>query len=838
MGPSLLATECQDISYMANGINASRGARVPSIEDDEESIRIVPSLTSASHHSKSSASVKFPTIQSYVSKHQAHHHRRSQHPYHHREQSFAATANPSEPPPPPAESEVGSPDTPHQLHVAQQAGNAARERFDTLQRTSQLTHRPTDLVLLSWNEIFVEELLGIGGFACVCLVNCPKLWKKHKRTYLQRKWNNSQHQHSSDLASVDSSLLPPSEDSWMSCSVETNGEKYYACKCLSSRTIQRGYNESCNIPASGNCNPDGGSRNMYSVAAADLVGEAFLLSKLSHPNIVRLYGVSSGDIDQAFLHKGGFFFIMEALTSVLDDVLQDWRNLKQGQITSVGDFLRQSTEQIPGIQERLAIALEIATGMEYCHSQCIIFRDLKPHNVGTSREGGLRLFDFGLARESPSGMCRGKAGSLRYMAPETIANKFTCYASDVYAFGIVLWELLSLERPPNQNNEMWDEPNDFERAVCIDGFRPPLTEQVIESDAIRELIKSCWQEDFQRRPTFIRIIDTLQELLQTGNNQRDMGPKNRPDRANSRAWNGLGDDGDRNSNNTSRNSLGSSFQSLMNDSLMSDCSHSKASAITMESARRGRGRSVSSMPPTPAHVDTETVEKMTMSPPPPRKPKGPRRAPMEKSESETTVTISNTARKLQSMQDKVSSMRNMVNNDTYGNCHQHQSERGNRTAISLLSQNDEGSTHGNTILNRAPRRWQSDQHIDSRLPMKPKSTRLVAEPPLFIRSSRQRVHGASSVASGTSGTSEGTSGSRSSFASSHSGADLDDAEVSRSKCGSPTNVTATPTLTGAIRWQRRRNPSRPPYLLKPNQTQRSHSEQQSLMDAMMDSSNH
>ena len=62
----------------------------------------------------------------------------------------------------------------------------------------------------------------------------------------------------------------------------------------------------------------------YVNAAADLVGEAFLLSKLEHPNIVRLYGVTAGAVDQAFLHKGGFFLIMEALNSVLSDRLRSY----------------------------------------------------------------------------------------------------------------------------------------------------------------------------------------------------------------------------------------------------------------------------------------------------------------------------------------------------------------------------------------------------------------------------------------------------------------------------------------------------------------------------------
>jgi serine/threonine protein kinase len=558
------------------------------------------------------------------------------------------------PPPPLSDACIDSPDTPRHFHMAQQAGNAARERFEKLQRTSRLVKQPTllhghcrssnkpsnvatspdDLLLLTWDDICVEELLGIGGFACVCLVTCDKLWKTHKRQYLMKKW-----QHSGDLASVDSSLLPPSEDSWMATSTvgsnassaETNAEKYYALKCLSKQTIQQGY-------------LDEEQKNRYTGAAADLVGEAFLLSKLDHPNIVRLYGVTGGSVDQAFLHKGGFFLVMEALNSVLDDMIQVWR---KDAVQSVGDFLRKATEAVPCLEERLAIALEIARGMDYLHSKKILFRDLKPHNVGIDREGGLRLFDFGLARECPSGMCPGKAGSRRYMAPETMANKITCFASDVYSFGITLWELIGLVRPVHFENA-----DAFERAVCVDNYRPLI--DVIEDTPIRQLVESCWQKDFQQRPTFSQVVDSLQQILRTRSHGNWLQTK---------AGTDLLDGGSFHLTGLSRHSKpgdASSFRSLMNDSLMTDGSHSRVSALTMESSRSSRTFSNSSIPSLTRSGSSE--DEIRSAPKPQRSrgrrpPKGPRERPPDKNESETTVAISNMARDLcmkqQSQEDKM-----------------------------------------------------------------------------------------------------------------------------------------------------------------------------------------
>jgi len=568
------------------------------------------------------------------------------------------------PSPPESDACINSPDTPRQFHIAQQAGMAARERYETLQRTSRLlppNNQQQSLMLLTWDDLCVEEFLGMGGFASVCLVTCPKLWKTHKRQYLQRKYNTSD-----CLDSVDSSLLPPSEDSWCSSSscsgssstssVRTNEEKYYACKCLSKRTIEQGYRQQQQQQQQQNDNNLDNHKTRFAGAAADLVEEAFLLSKLDHPNIIRLYGVTSGPVDQAFLHKGGFFLVMEALNNVLDDMIQKWRSELHNNTTmdasypiSVGDFLRKKnkssttieTAAVPSVEERLAMALDIARGMNYLHSKCIIFRDLKPHNVGIDRGGGFRLFDFGLAREvaTHSGICPGKAGSRRYMAPETIMNNVTCFASDVYSFGITLWELVSLIRP-----EDFQHPEQFEKAVCVDGYRPPIS--AIEKPAIRNLVERCWHQDYQQRPSFSNIIDMLKGILRESNEGTWI---------NSKAAADVLDGGSFHLSSFSRHSKcdASSYRSLMNESLMTDGSHSRMSALTMESNRTGRSSgsfSVPSISSPPCYVppeENDTRDSMMVSRPPTRsRPnKSLRNAPPSKNESETTVMISNTARR-------------------------------------------------------------------------------------------------------------------------------------------------------------------------------------------------
>ncbi len=101
------------------------------------------------------------------------------------------------------------------------------------------------------------------------------------------------------------------------------------------------------------------------------------------------------------------------------------------------------------------VALQIAAGLKYLHSHNIIFRDLKPANIGFDVRGDVKIFDFGLARIMPDDGCpytdrffMSGAGSPRYMSPEclTLGESYNMKA-DIYSFAIILWEMLSASRP-------------------------------------------------------------------------------------------------------------------------------------------------------------------------------------------------------------------------------------------------------------------------------------------------------------------------------------------------------------------------------------------------------
>jgi serine/threonine protein kinase len=357
------------------------------------------------------------------------------------------------------------------------AGNAAVERAMSLQKTTNLPLQ-ADLMELRWEEVFVEDLLGVGGFASVCLVTCPKLRRKHGGS---GKVSSDGH---SSILSFDPSW-GPSESCSMSVDEESEDiSDGYALKCLSNRTMS---------------NP-----RHFVTGASDLVGEAFLLSRLSHPNIIQLHGVTAGNIAEAFTKKGGYFLVLEALDNTLSSQLQVWR---KDQVSSMDDFFNraQGRSAAPSIEERLSIAMGIAQGMEYLHSNNVLFRDLKPDNVGFDRDGRVKLFDFGLARETSYEFLPGMAGSMLYLSPETMLEKYNCKASDVYSFGILTWELVSLLRPYPE----FHKPDQLKKAVAVDGHRP---DPRVVTHPVKSMIEACWQFNHAARPTFTQVLRYLEEL--------------------------------------------------------------------------------------------------------------------------------------------------------------------------------------------------------------------------------------------------------------------------------------------------------------------------------------
>ncbi len=154
--------------------------------------------------------------------------------------------------------------------------------------------------------------------------------------------------------------------------------------------------------------------------------EVQLASQCSHENIVATY--DKGEFE------GSPYIVMEFLRG---------QNLDKA----------ISNQELGGLKRILRIALQIAHALEYVHSHNIVHRDLKPQNLHIDPNGRVKLVDFGIAKaidwnKTQVGMVKGTA---HYMAPEQIMGQQVTFQTDIWSFGVVLYELLTDGQRPFQS---------------------------------------------------------------------------------------------------------------------------------------------------------------------------------------------------------------------------------------------------------------------------------------------------------------------------------------------------------------------------------------------------
>ena len=160
-----------------------------------------------------------------------------------------------------------------------------------------------------------------------------------------------------------------------------------------------------------------------SEAKARFLAEARMAGNITHDNILSIY-----DFGEDEQHRP--FMVMEFLRG------QDLRKaIREG---ATGD-----------LRSRLRIALQTARALRYIHTQRIIHRDVKPENIHVTPDGVVKLMDFGIAKTDGMAMTRVGfvLGTPYYMSPEQIRGQAVDQCVDVYAFGILLYELMTGSRP-------------------------------------------------------------------------------------------------------------------------------------------------------------------------------------------------------------------------------------------------------------------------------------------------------------------------------------------------------------------------------------------------------
>lgn len=173
---------------------------------------------------------------------------------------------------------------------------------------------------------------------------------------------------------------------------------------------------------------------------------------------------------------------------------------------SLRAFLRKYEPGSIPVKTIISMALDVALGMEYLHSQGIVHRDLKSENLVLTDNLHLKLTDFGVGcLETECDLRSADTGTYRWMAPEMISHKHYSKKVDVYSFGIVLWELVT-GLLPFQNMT----PVQVAYAVVNKNMRPPTPDDC--PLPLRNLMEQCWNSSPEQRPCFYQIVQTLEDL--------------------------------------------------------------------------------------------------------------------------------------------------------------------------------------------------------------------------------------------------------------------------------------------------------------------------------------
>lgn len=207
--------------------------------------------------------------------------------------------------------------------------------------------------------------------------------------------------------------------------------------------------------------------------------EAQAAAGLLHPNIVNVYDVAED--------RGLYYIVMELVEGItLKDYIQ-----KKGQLTA---------------KEVLGITMQVCAGIETAHNNNIVHRDIKPQNIIISKEGKVKVTDFGIAKATSSNtISTNVMGSVHYTSPEQARGGFSDARSDIYSLGITMYEMITGKLP-------------FDGDTTISIALKHLQEDIVPpSDyvpdipySLEQIILKCTQKSADRR--YVHVSQLLRDL--------------------------------------------------------------------------------------------------------------------------------------------------------------------------------------------------------------------------------------------------------------------------------------------------------------------------------------
>ncbi|PRP80214.1 hypothetical protein PROFUN_12100 [Planoprotostelium fungivorum] len=172
-----------------------------------------------------------------------------------------------------------------------------------------------------------------------------------------------------------------------------------------------------------------------------------------------------------------------------------------------GDLFNYLRKNEVDMTTKRKFILQIALGLQHLHSEKVIHRDLAARNILLTSDLVCKVSDFGLSREQKQGVEESKTesnvGPLKWMAPEAIHNQLYSIQSDVYSYGIVVWEILNTSEP-------YPGISPVEAAVTVlNGLRPPIDHLDVGLKDLNDIMSACWQLEANKRPHMSTICCLL-----------------------------------------------------------------------------------------------------------------------------------------------------------------------------------------------------------------------------------------------------------------------------------------------------------------------------------------
>jgi serine/threonine-protein kinase len=213
------------------------------------------------------------------------------------------------------------------------------------------------------------------------------------------------------------------------------------------------------------------------------VQEARSAARLAHPNVVNVFDQGQ-DSDMAYL-------VMEYLPGItLRELLKDYKKLTPEQTVDIMDA--------------------VLAGLAAAHKAGIVHRDLKPENVLLADDGRIKLGDFGLARAASANTATGQAllGTIAYLSPELVTRGVADARSDIYAVGIMMYEMLTGEQP-----YVGEAPMQIAYQHANDTVPTPSSKNPAVPVELDELVLWATARDPEERPHDAReMLDRLREV--------------------------------------------------------------------------------------------------------------------------------------------------------------------------------------------------------------------------------------------------------------------------------------------------------------------------------------